>query len=201
MINNLFKGKKVIVFDLDGTIVKLFAPWHVMKDVLSQRYSKLHGEECKFNSVSACLSEIVKHGNESELMENFDIIRQYELEKIEKTEPIKEVVYFINNKERFEVETDVILTVFSLNTRRTINESLKIAGISDRITFIIGREDVRKWKPEPEGLYKIKEKFDVNTEQMIFFGDMQKDIAAGSAAGIESYYVDRLIEIVRALNC
>jgi HAD superfamily hydrolase (TIGR01549 family) len=196
MTNNLFKGKKVIIFDLDGTIVKLFAPWHALKEVLSQRYSKRHEENCEFKSISACLSEIVKNGNELELIENFEIIRKYELENIKKTELIEDVVYFIKNKEKFKIESDVVLTVFSLNTRRTIMESLDIAGISDKIAFIIGREDVRKWKPDPEGLFKIKENFNVDTEQMIFFGDMDKDMEAAKAAGVDFFFIDRLIKMV-----
>ena len=201
MTNNLFRGKKVIIFDLDGTIVKLFAPWHALKDVLSQRYSKRHEEKCDFKSVSACLGEVVKNGDELELLENFEIIRKYELENIKKTELIDEVVYFIKNKEKFKVDSDVVLTVFSLNTRRTIMESLDIAGISDKIAFIIGREDVRKWKPNPEGLFRIKENFNVSTEQMIFFGDMEKDMDAGKAAGVDSFYIDRLIKMVEELKC
>jgi len=196
MTNNLFRGKKVIIFDLDGTIVKLFAPWHALKEVLSQRYSKRHEEKCEFKSISACLSEIVKNGNELELIENFEIIRKYELENIKKTELIEDVVYFIKNKEKFKIESGVVLTVFSLNTRRTIMESLDIAGISDKIAFIIGREDVRKWKPDPEGLFKIKENFNVDTEQMIFFGDMDKDMEAAKAAGVDFFFIDRLIKMV-----
>ncbi|MHA1193928.1 MAG: HAD family hydrolase [Promethearchaeota archaeon] len=186
MKNNLFRDKKVIVFDLDGTIVKLYAPWHA---------------NCEFNSISTCLSEVIKNGDELELIENFNIIRKYELENIKKTEPIEEVVYFINNKEKFEVDPDVFLAIFSLNTRRTIIKSLDIAGISDKIAFMIGREDVRKWKPEPEGLFRIKEKFDVSTEQMIFFGDLEKDMDAGKAAGVDSFFIDRLIKMVRDLKC
>jgi len=200
MKNDLFRDKKVIVFDLDGTIVKLYAPWHALKDLLSQRYARLHEEKCVFSSISACLSEVIKDGDELELIENFKIIRKYELKNIEKTEPIEEVVYFINNKEEFGVDPDVILTVFSLNTRRTIKKSLAIAGIADKIAFTIGREDVRKWKPEPEGLFRIKEKFNANTEQMIFFGDMEKDIDAGKAAGVDSFFIDTLIKIVRDLK-
>ena len=201
MKNDLFRDKKVIVFDLDGTIVKLYAPWHALKDVLSEQYSKRHEEKCEFKRISDCLSEVIKTGDESELIENFDIIRKYELENIKKTEPIVEVVYFINNKEKFEVAPDAILTVFSLNTRRTIMESLDIAGISDKIAFIIGREDVRKWKPDPEGLYIIKEKFNVSIEQMIFFGDMESDINAGKAAGVDSFFIKRLIKMVKDLKC
>lgn len=200
MKNDILRDKKLIVFDLDGTIVKLYAPWHALKDKLSQRYSKLHEDTCFFQSISACLSEVLKNGDERELIENFDIIRKYELENIKKTEPIEEVVYFIKNLDKFNVDPSVILTVFSLNTRKTIKESLEIAEISNDIAFIIGREDVRKWKPEPEGLLKIKDKFQVRPEEMIFFGDMEKDMIAGKAAGIDSYFIDRLITIVKDLE-
>ena len=194
---NIFKDKKVIVFDLDGTIVRLKANWHALKDVLSQRYAKRNQENCSFSSISECLSNIVKKGDEEELQENFKIIRQYELENITETEIIPEVVDFIKNKEKFGISNSVKIAVLSLNTRKTISESLEIAGISDYVEKIIGREDVRSWKPEPEGLIKILKYFSLSPKNLIFFGDMQKDLKAGEAANIDSYYVDELLKYVR----
>ena len=194
---NIFKDKKAIVFDLDGTIVRLKANWHAIKDVLSQRYAKRNQENCSFSSISECLSNIVKKGDEEELQENFKIIRQYELENITETEIIPEVVDFIKNKEKFGISNSVKIAVLSLNTRKTISESLEIAGISDYVEKIIGREDVRSWKPEPEGLIKILKYFSLSPKNLIFFGDMQKDLKAGEAANIDSYYVDELLKYVR----
>ena len=194
---NIFKDKKAIVFDLDGTIVRLKANWHALKDVLSQRYAKRNQENCSFSSISECLSNIVKKGDEEELQENFNIIRQYELENITETEIISEVVDFIKNKEKFGISNNVKIAVLSLNTRKTIRESLEIAGISDHVEKIVGREDVRSWKPEPEGLIKIIKHFSISSNNLIFFGDMKKDLKAGEAANVDSYYVDELIEHVR----
>ena len=193
----MFKDKKVIVFDLDGTIVKLQANWHALKDVLSQRYAERNDEQCAFTSISACLSRIVEKGDEDELQENFKIIRQYELENIIETEIIPEVVDFIKHKEKFGVLSTVKFAVLSLNTRKTIIESLKLADISDYIEIIIGREDVRSWKPGPEGLIKILSYFSVSPADLIFFGDMKKDLKAGEAANVDSYYIDILIKLVR----
>jgi beta-phosphoglucomutase-like phosphatase (HAD superfamily) len=194
---NIFKGKKVIVFDLDGTIVRLKANWHALKDVLSKRYSEKNQESCAFSSISECLSNIVKKGDEEELQKNFKIIRQYELENITETEIIPEIVDFIKNKERFGISNDMKIAVLSLNTRQTIKESLMIAGLSDSIEKVIGREDVRSWKPEPEGLIKLINHFSISPDELIFFGDMKKDLIAGEAANVDSYYVDELIEYVR----
>jgi HAD superfamily hydrolase (TIGR01549 family) len=75
-----------------------------------------------------------------------------------------------------------------------------MAGILDKFEFFVGREDVRKWKPEPDGLLKILDNFNVNSEDMIYFGDLEKDLLAGANAGVESYYIDTLINHVRDIN-
>jgi len=196
----LFTGKKVIVFDLDGTIVRLAADWHSLFKALTYRFTEKYQEAINHKSMSAILSSIVEKGDEEELQLNFNLIRQYELEKITKNEPITETVYFINNKELFGVSHSAKLAVFSLNTRSTILKSLEIAGILDEIEFFVGREDVRNWKPEPDGLLKILDYFKVNTEEMIYFGDLEKDLLAGSKAGVESYYIDTLINHVRNIK-
>ena len=80
----LFTGKKVIVFDLDGTIVRLAADWHSLFKALTYRFTEKYQEAINHKSMSAILSSIVEKGDEEELQLNFNLIRQYELEKITK---------------------------------------------------------------------------------------------------------------------
>jgi HAD superfamily hydrolase (TIGR01549 family) len=202
IINDVFstKSKKVIVFDLDGTIVRLAADWYSLLIALNARYREKYKEKGRFNRVSALLNEIVARGDEEELQHNFSIIQQYELENITKTEPIKDVIYFIDNLELFGVNSVVKLAIFSLNTRATIIKSLQIAGIVDKFEFYIGREDVRAWKPEPDGLLKILDHFQVLSEDMIYFGDLKIDLLAGANAGVESYFISDLIKLVKKVR-
>ena len=195
-----FTEKKVIVFDLDGTIVRLAADWHSLYKALTARYTEKNREAINHKSMSAILSSIIEKGDEEELQLNFNLMRQYELENITSNEPIKETIYFINNKELFGVSPMAKLAVFSLNFRSTILKSLEMAGILNKFEFFVGREDVRKWKPEPDGLLKILDYFKVNTEEMIYFGDVEKDLLAGANAGVESYYIDTLINHVRNIK-
>jgi len=199
-IASSLKSKKLIVFDLDGTIVKLAADWYSLLKALNTRYSKKYKERGHFNSISGLLNEIVARGDEEELQHNFNTIQQYEFENITKNEPIKEVIYFINNKELFGVNSAVRFAVFSLNTKATIIKSLQLARIAKEFEFFIGREDVRAWKPEPEGLLKIRDHFQMFSEDMIYFGDLKKDLLAGANAGVESYFISDLIKLVKKVR-
>jgi len=195
-----FTEKKVIVFDLDGTIVRLVADWHSLFKALTSRFIEKYQKAINHESMSAILSSVVKLGDEEELQLNFNLIQLYELENITSNQPIKEVIYFINNKELFGVSPNAKLAVFSLNTRSTILKSLEMAGILDKFEFFVGREDVRKWKPEPNGLLKILDYFKVDAKEMIYFGDLEKDLLAGAKAGVESYYIDTIINLVRNIK-
>ena len=195
-----FDNKKVIVFDLDYTIVKLTADWHSLRAALINRYYEVYGEKCEFHSMSACLSKIVEKEDWDELDNFFGLIQQYELENIEQTTPILETIFFIEEKEMFGIHKDTHLAVLSLNTRKTIQRSLAIAGIRDQIELIVGREDVKSWKPNPEGLFMIQNYFGVSKNEMIFLGDSDTDIEAGKNAGIEAYYIDELINLVKKKN-
>jgi len=196
MKNLSFTGKKLIVFDLDGTIVDLAVDWMSLKDLLVERYEELYQESCDFKSVSKCLEKMVEKQDESNIQNFFDIIRHYELKNIRDVKLIDETIFFINNKNLFGIENEMKFAILSLNTRDTIIRALEIADITDKIDYIVGREDIRKWKPDPEGLIMIKNHFKVKKEEIIYFGDMEKDLLTGENAGIEAYLIDDLINIV-----
>ncbi len=195
-----FKNKKIIIFDLDGTIVNLAADWMSLRDVLVEKYREIYEEQCDFERISKCLDNIVEKKDEEVLVNFFDIIRQYELENIKDTQLIEETIFFINNKELFGIKIEVKFAVLSLNTRSSIIRSLELANIHNKIDLIIGREDVRKWKPAPDGLLKIQKYYKVNKKEMIFFGDLENDLLTGKNAGIEAYLVDDLIEFVNKVK-
>jgi len=192
-----FKNKKVIIFDLDGTIVKLDADWRQLKMLIADHYTRVYkGENCEFDHVSACLDYVVEKNDEQELNNFFKIIEDYEMKNINSNRDIEETIFFINNLELFGVNLGTKLAIYSLNTRKAITTSLRLAKILEKFDLIVGREDIRKWKPNPNGLLKIQEHFNVKKEEMIYFGDLQKDIKTGNNAGVETYLIEAIINLV-----
>ncbi len=191
------ENKRLIIFDLDGTLIKLAVDWPLLKRTLSRMVNEIYGEEHSFTSISRCLTHIRERQDETLLKKFFKVIEEHEVRNIENSTPIKESLYFINHLEEFCVKDDVKLAIMSLNTRKTIKKALEILGLENKFDMIVGREDVRHWKPEPDGLLKILKELKVDKSEAIFFGDMQKDMICGEKAGIESHLIGELKEMVR----
>jgi HAD superfamily hydrolase (TIGR01549 family) len=193
-----FKGKKIIIFDLDGTIIDLAVDWQEVKNFLRNRYSEIYTERCEFDHISACLDYIVEKGDKKELKNFFKILEDFELKNIDDSLEIKETTFFINNLNLFDIPENINLAIFSLNTRKAIKKSLKMVNLYKKFDYVIGREDVLKWKPNPEGLIKIRNKFKVMNEEMIYFGDLEKDLLTGKNAGVETYLIKDIINLVKS---
>jgi len=196
-LNKNLSKKKVIIFDLDGTIIKLNVNWNKLKQILVDRFYSVYGQKKEFKTITECFNEIVARNDDSELNNLFALVRDYELKNIENLELIEETIYFINHLDQFGLNHQVFLAILSLNMKKTIRKSLKLAGLDNLFHFIIGKENVRKWKPDPSGLFKIKDHFGVNNEDMIYFGDLKKDVETGMNAGIDAYLIDKLIMLVK----
>ncbi|MBN1800223.1 MAG: HAD family hydrolase [Candidatus Lokiarchaeota archaeon] len=196
----MFSNKKAIIFDLDGTILHLKVNWDDLRKKLSKRCLDNYGEKRTFKRVSEYLDIIVSKGDENELEKTFELIKRYELDKIEKIEVLEDPIFFINNYKLFGIKNKPIFAILSLNMRKTVQKALKFAKIYDKFDFIVGREDVRKWKPNPEGLLLIKDKFGLKNEEMVYFGDLQSDILTGRNAKIDAYPINELVSLASNLR-
>ena len=172
------KDLRVVVFDFDGTIVKLHVDWDALRKLLSDKYLNDFGEEQTFSRITISLQKVVER-RDPELIESYiRTIEKFERENVKKYTFFEDIVYFIENFEELGLDYDLKLAIFSLNFRSTIFSILSKEDLLGKFQYIVGREDVVEWKPDPEGLFKILKKFHISNEQAIYVGDSEFDMKA-----------------------
>jgi len=77
-----------------------------------------------------------------------------------------------------------LLIVFTNNAKRPTLEVLQRFDLEPFFDLVIAREDVKKMKPDPEGIELIIKKFKLAPERTIFVGDSWVDALAATKAGV-----------------
>lgn len=191
------KDLRVVVFDFDGTLVKLHVDWDALRKLLSDKYMDDFGEDQTFNRITLGLQKVVARGDPDLIESYIRTIEKFEREKIKEYSFFEEIVFFIENLEELGLNSDIKFAIFSLNFRSTIFSILTKQNLLGKFQYIVGREDVVEWKPNPEGLYKILKHFNISSKQAIYVGDSEFDMEAGKNAKIKTYLIDKFIANIR----
>lgn len=78
------------------------------------------------------------------------------------------------------------LTIASSRSHASLAEYIENLGLSDIISYILGADDVKEGKPNPETIFKTLERFDFDTDEAIMIGDTVFDINMGTNAGVKT---------------
>jgi len=70
--------------------------------------------------------------------------------------------------------------------RDELEVAYETLDLLNEVDYVVGFDDVRKPKPDPEGLNHVLDHFELNREEVVFIGDLPSDIIAGKAAGVHT---------------
>lgn len=174
MFKNLTGDAKLFIFDLDGVIADLDVNWMEALQTLRTTFGR------ETESIRGIFDSL---GGE-ERKRAVKIMEGYELAHIDYARIHQSTVNFIKN-----IPENVPLAIFSTNTNAAIEFVLEKAGIKGKFKFIVSVENVKKLKPDPEGLNSIIQAAKVERELAVFFGDRDIDLEAGAKAGIRTELV------------
>jgi len=176
----VFRQYELVIFDFDGTIADLDVDWAALKKELSEHYGVDIGQ------ISGRLDAFIDSLPDDDRRAAHKIVERHEMENISNAKPIAKTIKIIAGLGGRR------LAVFTTNTKAAIEKALNLLGIYDRFEMIVCKEDVRKHKPDPEGLLRILKATGVPAERAVYIGDRQKDADAGEAAGIRTVLVSDL---------
>jgi len=204
-MGKVLDGVKLVIFDVDGVIFDIVDAIRETVEEGIEKY-KIKTETQDAMRQVAHLLEVVQSIpfpqiilNSYDLL-NIDMLNQYTLltklriaasfysnfrakkESCDLFPGIEDLIKGLNKK-------GYKLAILSNNKKSYVIEALEKRQLTKYFDEILGFNEVEKTKPDPEGLIKIMQKFNVKPEQCIFIGDMVTDILAGRAAKIKTIAV------------
>ena len=171
-----------VVFDLDGTLVRLQVDWRKAQAALG-RIARRFGRDPAGRTVWEMLREAT--GEEASALDQ--ALRIYEMEGGAKARrlPIAEVLSHLG---------EGAVGVVTLNCHACAEEALDSTGLSAFIGAIVAREDAAHLKPDPEPLLLCIKRLGGEPEDAVFVGDRERDRETAEASGTAFLAVHDLLQ-------
>ena len=196
---------KNIIFDFDGTIAdsktcsliatkKAFNDYglNIPSDEQIEYYMGIPIEE-SFNLMSAIKL------NDKELTELMTLFR----ENYKETEAHHLKIYKGMQEQLESLHQNYKLFVVSSKSTNVLERNLSKLGVAKLFVEVIGSDKVKKYKPSPDGIIYILQKYDLQKKETIYVGDAVFDIKMAKNADIDSCAVtwgSHSIEVLKAEN-
>lgn len=168
----LNKDIKCVIFDFDGTIFHLDISWNKLK------------KDLKLDKIdSPGIGQHIQKLNQSNHAD-LDIVTQAELLAVGH----KKLERNVTNTFKTLVSKGLKLAILTRNSRFAVEKVFANSRLSMDI-FIIGREDAKNLKPDPEGLKLVLDHFKLTSRQAVLIGDTFHDVEAAKAIELKSVIV------------
>ena len=184
--SDIGKVLKGIIFDLDGTLLStLPLIIHCFNEVYNRHLNRTLTPEEIIASFGPTARNLIRTfgSNLSESQVQLAVDDYYECYR---KNSAKRILVFPGIPELLEKlhGSGRQLAVVTGVERVLMEHSLKESGLSERFEITVAGDDVRKAKPDPEGVTLALERMELSTRESIFIGDSPADILAGKAAKV-----------------
>lgn len=184
--------KKLVIFDMDGTILNTLDDMTDSCNFILQKYGfPLHTiDEVKYfvgNGIPKLIERALPSDVDKETFDNVlaDFIQYYELHSADKTRPYDGVIDLIQSLKNHGY-------MIAVNTNKVESAAIELCKtyFPNLFDIISGSRKGMPPKPAPDGVYEILERANVTKEEAVFIGDSDVDLQTGINAGTDVIGVD-----------
>lgn len=192
---------KYIIFDYDGTLVNSLSYW--LKGY-KQTLKEFGIIATKKQIVKNCFG--IKNGIKAFGINDYDKFYKSLIDKINPKSVEYPALFFgVQGTLNKLVNTGIKISVLTSSDKITVITDLKNKKIYNLFSIILGYQDVKLLKPNPEGIYKIMDFYnDTNPKNYLFVGDSFKDLQAAKNAGVDfclfKNYKNKIVDGVKIKN-
>ena len=201
----MLKDKKVIIFDMDGTLIDSIGIWNKTDEILIRKLT--NDPKKKINNIQQTRDKILAECKSKDIyLEYCDYLRKTynsymskeEIANLRKSISIEytknEIDYKPHADKLLHVLKDkgyilvlaTITTSTQLNVYKNLNENIKRkANIEDIFEIVLTKDDVNEKKPSPEIHNKIMKQLGVKSNECLIIEDSLMGVQSGRNAGIE----------------
>lgn len=166
--------------------MRLDVDWDQVRRLMGE-VLRTHGMMPESDRVSAMLQQARAAGRADVLVQLEQVLSTAEVEAADRCEVNSGLWAWLET-----IPHSVPMAVLSLNSRRAVERALQRCGLAWRVTGWLGREDVSRPKPDPEGLLRLLADFGAAPAQTLFVGDSESDFTCGRAAGVQTLAVGHI---------
>jgi len=191
---------KGIIFDMDGVIFNISDAIKKAVDDSVEKYQVKVNKDEAMEEIAHLIEEIQNYPVPKILLNSYDLLKVKFLEGISFFKKLRIAIFMFNQFNKYkDAESSIYegidklisklakykkLAILTNNKSQYAEEVLEKFNLSGYFNTIIGFNDVSEVKPNPEGILKILDRWNLKPKEAIFIGDMTTDIEAGKAAKV-----------------
>ncbi len=181
--------KRLIIFDFDGTLgdTRRTIVTTMQMTIKELQLLGRSDDECAATiglPLIGCFKAMFPDLQAEQIKQCADTYRRIfnENQRIIKPQAFPHVVEILSALK----EQGFTLTIASSRSHASLSELTKDMGIADSISYLIGADDVKRAKPEPEPVLNTLSAMNYDASETLVVGDMAVDILMGANAGAKT---------------